>query len=90
MQPKNDSTKRRRQMQDYNEPHYIMPSTKYTMEEELDAVKVITFKVLVATLIAFEKDKTKKESITDWWTEYVLSIKTQKQAAKEQAKYHID
>ncbi len=42
-----------------------MPSTKYTIEEGLDAVEVITFGVLVAILIAFEKDKTRKESITD-------------------------
>jgi hypothetical protein len=61
-----------------------MPSTKCTIEEGLDAVEVITFRVLVATL-AFEKDKTRKEPMTDWWTEYAQSIKTQKQAAKEQA-----
>jgi hypothetical protein len=73
------------QMQDKYEPCYIFPSIKYTIDEEQDAVEVITHKILLKMLIDCGKDKTKKESLRDWWEEYVLSIKTQKQAAKEQA-----
>ena len=72
-------------MQDKYEPCYIFPSTKYTIDEEQDAVEVITHKILLKMLVDCGKDETKKESLRDWWEEYVLSKKTQKQAAKEQA-----
>ncbi len=46
-------------MQDEDEPCYLFPSTKNTIEEDRDGIEVIIYKVLVETLIALGKDKTK-------------------------------
>ena len=82
-------------MQNKYKPCYLFPSTKYTIDEEQDAVEVITHKILLKMLIDCGKDETKKdsESLRDWWEQYILSIKTQNEseASSERASYyHID
>jgi hypothetical protein len=69
-------------MQSQVEVRPIFASSKYTAEEEQDAVGVLTMAVLLKKYITAGKDKTKQDYFKLWWTEYVLSIKTLKEELK--------
>ena len=66
-------------MQSEKEIQPIFASSEYTAEEELEAIEAFTMVCLVKKCIAIGKNKTKQELFKHWWTEYVLSIKAQKE-----------
>ncbi len=70
-------------MQREKEIRPISASSEYTTEEEQEAIKVITTRCLIKEYIAIGKDKTKQFFFKNWWTEYVFSIKYQKEALNQ-------